>query len=60
MSRELENLGWKAFKKGFFYQLQELFLKESKNDPDQDFIYHYRKAYKKLNKKFKTKKKNLV
>jgi hypothetical protein len=56
MSRELENLGWKAFKKGFFTQWQELCLKEKMKDPHQDTYSYYRKAYKKLNKKLKVQK----
>lgn len=58
MSRELENLGWKAFKKGFFTQWQELCLKEKIKNPNQDNFYHYHKAYKKLNKKLKVQKQN--
>lgn len=53
MSREIENLGWKAYEKGFFAQWQEFSTSLIKSNPDKDKEHLYRKAYKKLNKKRK-------
>jgi hypothetical protein len=50
MSKEIEQLGWKAYKKGFFAQWQETSAVLIKSKPDKDKEHLYRKVYKKLNK----------
>jgi hypothetical protein len=53
MSKKIEHLGWKAFKKGFFTQWQDKGSKLVQQYPNMDKDQLYNKAYKKLNKKQK-------
>jgi len=50
MSKEIEQIGWKAYRKGFFAEWQEFSTSLIKSKPDKDKEHLYKKAYKKLNK----------